>query len=548
MLEEIEIFFVQFLHYLFIRSYMKRAIILVGILLVGFVTYQSLFVKKKSTSIQQEMRIAIQGDPSSFDPRSVIDVQSQCMLIPLFEGLMRLDNQGTLQNAIADSYTINEDQTVYIFQLKRTSWSNGDPVTAHNFEKAWKRIVSPEFPTKAIFFFNVIKNAERAKKGDCPIDEIGVSALDDYTLQITLEHPAAYFLELLTAPCFAPAHDGNESFFSSHTSSQPLISNGAFYFQSWSPNHSIVFKKNNNYWDQTNVTLNTLTFSIISDASTALHLFEQGKIDYMDNSSIPIESIPSLKNKKILQTIDALKMEWLFVNVTAFPVNNLNFRKALSLSINRPYISKYFYHNGETPASNILPKQLQLLDTVQEEFSPEPAKALLQKAMEEMGLTLNTLPQIVLKGRPITQDMQLMQVLQEQWKKYLGLDIKIEILDHKLLLEDVTTQKFQIGLLGWASFFNDPIYNLNSLNSQVSFTGWKNEDYARIIDLSNRTIDVLERRELLKQATLLTQEEMPIIPLFDSPSYFVLNSRVNDLTFNAFGKPIFTYAKTTKKS
>lgn len=526
---------------------MKRAIILFGILFAVFVTYQSVFAKKNSTSIQQEMRIAIPADPNSFDPRSVIDMQSQCILMPLFEGLMRLGSDGTLQNGIADSYTINDDKTVYTFHLKKTNWSNGDPVTAHNFEKAWKRIVSPDFPTKAVFFFNVIRNAEKAKRGDCSINDIGVSALDDYTLQVTLEHPATYFLELLTAPCFAPAHDENESFFSSHTSSKTLISNGPFCFENWSPNHSIIFRKNENYWDRTNVTLDTLAFSIISDASTALHLFEQGKIDYLDAISIPVESIPSLKNKKILQTIDSLKMEWLFVNVNALPVSNLNFRKALSLSINRPYISKYFYYNGETPASSIIPKQLQLLDTVQEEFSPEPAKAFLQKAMDEMGLTLDTLPQIVLKGKPLTQDMQLMQVLQEQWKKYLGLDIKIEVLDFKLLLEDVTTQNFQIALMTWASFFNDPIYNLNSLNSQISFTGWKNEDYAKIIDSSNHAMDALERRELLKQAVLLTREEMPIIPLFDSPNYFVLSSRVNNLTFNAFGKPIFTYAKAVKK-
>ncbi|MGL4348473.1 MAG: peptide ABC transporter substrate-binding protein [Chlamydiales bacterium] len=526
---------------------MKKIIIVVSILLGIFVTYQSVFAKKKSTIVQQEMRIAIPADPNSFDPRAVIDMQSQCILMPLFEGLMRLSNEGALENGIADSYSINEEKTVYTFQLKKTNWSNGDRVTAHNFEKAWKRIISPNFPTKAIFFFNVIKNAQKAKRGDCPIDDVGVIAVDDYTLQVTLEHPATYFLELLTAPCFAPAHDKNESFFSSHTSSTSLISNGPFCFYSWSPNHSLIFKKNDTYWDRTNVTLDTLTFSIIADASTALHLFEQGKIDYLDAISIPVESIPSLKKKKILQTIDSLKMEWLFVNVNAFPVNNLNFRKALSLSINRPYISQYFYYNGETPASNILPKQLQLLDTVQEEFSPEPAKALLTKSMEEMGLNLDTFPQIVLKGKPLTQDMQLMQVLQEQWRKYLGLDIKIEVLDFKLLLEDVTTQNFQIALLSWASFFNDPIYNLNSLNSEISFTGWENKDYASLIELSNNTIDLMQRRELLKQATLLTREEMPIIPLFDSPSYFVLNSRIGNLTFNAFGKPIFTYVKTTKK-
>lgn len=526
---------------------MKKIIITVSILLAIFVTYHSVFAKKKSNIVQQKMCIAIPADPNSFDPRAVIDMQSQSILMPLFEGLMRLSNQNTLENAVADSYTINEKQTIYTFHLKKTYWSNGDPVTAYNFEKAWKRIVSPSFPTKAVFFFNVIKNAQKAKRGECPIEDVGVTALDDYTLQVTLEHPATYFLELLTVPCFAPAHDENEFFFSSHNSSDVLISNGPFCFYTWEPNHSITFKKNDNYWDRNSVILETLTFSIIADSSTALHLFEQGKIDYLDAQSIPIESIPSLKKKKILQTVDSLKMEWLFVNVNAFPVNNLDFRKALSLSIDRPFISKYFYYNGESPASNILPKQLQLIDRAEEEFSPDLAKVFLEKAMKEMGLTLETFPQIVLKGKPLTQDMQLMQILQEQWKKYLGLDIKIEVLDFKLLLEDVTTQNFQIALLSWASFFNDPIYNLNSLNSEVSFTGWQNKDYINIIELSNTTIDIIKRQELLKQATLLAQEEMPIIPLFDSPSYFVLNSRISDLTFNSFGKPIFTYVKTSKR-
>lgn len=528
---------------------MKKAIILFGIALAVFVIYQATFKEKKSTTLQQEIRIAIPADPNSFDPRAVIDFQSQSILMPLFEGLMRINAQGIIENGIADSYTINEDKTIYTFHLKKTNWSNGDPVTARDFEKAWKRIISPDFPTKAIFFFNVIKNAQIAKQGNCAMDNVGVTALDDYILQVTLEHPATYFLELLTVPCFSPAYDANESFFSTHTSSTPLISNGPFCFQKWYPNHSIIFKKNDNYWDRTSVALDAIAFSIISDSSTALHLFEQGKIDYLDTLSIPVGSIPSLKNKKILQTIDGLKMEWVFINVNAFPVDNINFRKALSLAINRPYIAKYFYHNGETPANNIIPKQLQLVNTtIEKEFSPEPAKALLQQAMDEMGLKLDTFPQIVLKGKPLTQDMQLMQILQEQWKKYLGLDIKIEVLDFKLLLEDVTTHNFQIALLTWSSFFNDPIYNLNSLNSQVSFTGWKNKTYEEIIDLSNRVVDIAERRELLAQAICLTQEEMPIIPLFDSPNYFILNPRVDHLIFNAFGKPIFTYAKAEKKS
>lgn len=526
---------------------MKKIIITVSLLLAFVVTYKSVFAKKKSTVAQQTIYIAIPADPNSFDPRAVIDMQSQSILMPLFEGLIRLSKEHTLENAVADSYTINEEQTVYTFHLKKTYWSNGDPVTAYNFENAWKRILSPHFPTKAVFFFNVIKNAQKAKRGECPIENVGVTALDDYTLQVTLEHPATYFLELLTAPCFAPAHDENEAFFSSHQSSDVVISNGPFCFATWAPNHSITFKKNEHYWDKNNVVLDTLIFSIISDASTALHLFEQGKIDYLDAQSIPIEAIPSLKKKNMLRTVDSLKMEWLFVNVNAFPVNNLHFRKALSLSIDRPFISKYFYYNGESPASNILPKKLQLIDIAEEEFSPDLAKVFFEKAMKEMGLTSETFPPIVLKGKPLTQDMQLMQVLQEQWKKHLGIDVKIEVLDFKLLLEDVTTQKFQIALLSWASFFNDPIYNLNSLNSEVSFTGWKNKDFTNIIELSNNTIDGIKRQELLKQATLLTQEEMPIIPLFDSPSYFVLNSRVSDLTFNAFGKPIFTYVKTTKE-
>lgn len=526
---------------------MKRTMILLGALIAVFVTYQTVFAKKKATTLEQQIQVAIPADPNSFDPRMVIDILSQSIVMPLFEGLMRLDSQGNVENGIAERYSLNEDKTIYTFYLKKTQWSNGDPLTAHDFEKAWKRVLSPEFPTKAIFYFNMIKNAELAKKGECPIDDIGVSALDDYTLEVTLEHPATYFLEILTNPSFSPAHDANEAFFSNHKSSSILISNGPFCFHNWHPNHSIVFKKNEHYWDAKNVILDTLSFSIICDASTALHLFEQGKLDYLDSISIPVESIPDLKKKKILKTIDSLKMEWLFVNVNGFPVNNVNFRKALSLAIDRPYISKYFYHNGETPASNIIPRQLQLIDSTPEEFSPKPAQALLQKAMEEMNLTPDTLPQIVLKGKPLTQDMQLMQILQEQWKNHLGLDIKIEILDFKLLLEDVTTQKFQIALLSWTSFFNDPIYNLNSLNSQVTWTGWRSDDYAKILDLSNHAVDLLERQKFLKEAILLTQEEMPIIPLFDSPNYFVLNHRVDDIIFNAFGKPIFTYAKANKR-
>mgnify|MGYP002720544503 FL=1 len=132
---------------------MKRTMILLGVVVAVFVTYQTVFAKKKTTTLEQEIYVAIPADPNSFDPRMVIDILSQSIVMPLFEGLMRLDNQGNVENGIADRYSLNEDKTLYTFYLKKTQWSNGDPVTAHDFEKAWKRILSPGFPTKACLLY-----------------------------------------------------------------------------------------------------------------------------------------------------------------------------------------------------------------------------------------------------------------------------------------------------------------------------------------------------------------------------------------------------------
>lgn len=522
---------------------MKKLLYSLGIILLGMTAYIA-YKKDSPLSITKGIRLAILTDPFSFDPRVAVDVSSQSILQGLFEGLMRIDKQGNLAFGMARFYEVSKDKKTYTFFLKNNFWSNGEPLTAHHFEQAWKKILSPSFFTKVAFLFYPIKNAKQAKEGRCSLDEVGIHTIDDYTLQVSLQSPTEYFLHLLTNPCFSPGHESNDLFFANHNAST-LLSNGPFTLSFWKPKNTILFVKNPYYWESSVIAIDTISFSIISDPTTALSLFENREIDLVDSTLVSIEAIPDLqKRSTCLQAIDCLAMLWLPINVQSYPLNHIKIRKALSLAIDKPYIIQHFYHGEETPATSIVPRKLQLRPSSSlPYFSLKAAQDLFNEALQEMNLTLETFPKITILGLSSHKHMQILQILQQQWQEKLGIKVEIEINDPKTTFDKIFHLNYQIALFGWASYFNDPIYNLGIFGSSFDITGWNNTKYQELLEQSNEELDSYKRKQILYEAEEYILEEMPIIPLFDTPYYFLVNDRIKNLTFNSFGKPIFTYVQ-----
>ena len=205
-----------------------------------------------SGSPKQKLRLVISAEPPTLDPRLAGDTVSGSVMRMCFDGLMRVDSKGKSTPAVAEKVDISEDGSTYTFHLRESYWADGKPLTAHDFEKTWKTILDPLFPSRFAYNFYIIKNAEEAKEGTCPVEEVGVRALGDRTLVVELRHPAPYFLDLVSAHSFFPVR-----------SDDYLIGNGPFKLTSWRHYNELALEKNERYWDAGAVKLSKIHLAIL---------------------------------------------------------------------------------------------------------------------------------------------------------------------------------------------------------------------------------------------------------------------------------------------
>ncbi|GAB4189689.1 MAG: oligopeptide ABC transporter substrate-binding protein OppA [Simkaniaceae bacterium] len=496
--------------------------------------------------MQKELKLCSLADPASFDPRVGGDAQSQGFQRLFFEGLMRFGPKGNVELALASSYEISEDQTTYFFYLKDAQWSNGDAITAYHFEKAWKQILSPAFPSRYGYAFYVIKNAKEAKEGNCPLEDVGIQAIDEKTLKITLNHPASYFLELTTSPVYFPAHEINEKFFNNSKKSH-LVSNGPFLLHAYKPKSKVIAKKNPFYWDKDHVYIPQISISVVPEGSSCLALFEDGQLDYLGDplsNDIPKDALPTLKEKKLLHYFPSPVISWYMFNVQQFPFHNAKLRKALSLAIDRQEIAKNVFYAGETPAMSVIPLHLKLQKTLKYPlYDPQQAKELFHEALQELNLSHKTFPKIKISGH--LKNLFMAQIIQEEWKKNLDIDAEIDLCEWNVYLDKVGNRNYQVGAMGWETWLNDPIYNLEHFkyrSSRLNWTGWENPEFIELLNLSDREKDKDRRLELLRKAEDLLLEEMPVIPLFHQTRIYLISKRLKNFYFTPLGHLIFTHA------
>lgn len=489
----------------------------------------------------QTIHLSIPYDPPSLDPRRSGENLSFFVLKQCYEGLFRQDLQGNIQPAIVKSYEVSKDGLRYIFVLKETVWSDGKPVSAYDFERTWKSTLSPQLASLGAEALYCLKNGKDAHLGKSPLEAIGVSALDTYKLQVDLQHPAPYFLHLLSHPIFAPVSDPyNQS-----------ISNGPFLISEWKTSDHILLEKNPNYWDKSNVHLNTVTIDIVSDPQTALLLFEKGKLDWLGYpiSNIPADALSSPTIKQELRFSPYYTVNYYIFNTDFFPLNNLNIRKALALSLNREDIVQHVTQLGEKPAYSLIPPELlhgEHIPLFQED--PALAKELLNEGLRELGLKANQLPPLTLSYNTFETNHKVAQTIQEQWTKTLGVDVKLENKEWKVYLDDITQGNYQIARLSRYSSKHDAesyIENFD-LDSTAGFRGnWSSPPFSHLFHQALQTSSPEKRESLLRQAEAIIISEMPIIPLYFRSGVYLKNPLLNNVYISPFMEMDLKHASMT---
>ncbi|WP_106495911.1 peptide ABC transporter substrate-binding protein [Lentibacillus sp. Marseille-P4043] len=498
---------------------------------------------ESSLASDQTFNVNIKSEPPSLHPGKATDSTSSAVLLQTFEGLMRINQDGDPEEAMAESVNVSDDKTTYTFTIRDDAkWSNGDPVTAQDFEYAWKWVLDPESPdTDYAYQLYVIKGAKAAKEDGGSLDDVGVTAKDDKTLVVELNQPTPYFLDLTAFYTYFPVNknvaEGNDEW--AQDAGDKYVTNGPFTMESWEHKNKIVLKKNTDYWDAENVSLETINMYMIDDENTALQMYKNDELDWAGSptDAIPLAAIPALKQDGSLNVSPKAGVYYYSFNTEVEPFNNVNIRKAFSLAMNREGIVKNITKGEQQPAMALVPPSIweENEEGYFKDNDVEKAKEYLQKGLDELGL--DKLPTVKISYNTSEAHAAIAQAVQDMWRENLGVDVELNNEEWNVFLDTMSEGNYQVGRMGWNADFNDAINFLEIFESVGgnNYTNWENEEFANLIQKSRTETDEAARDDILRQAEKLFMDEMPIAPIYFYTNVWLNKDYVKDVQVSPLG-------------
>lgn len=494
--------------------------------------------KVREEKKREELCLNIVQDPLTLDPRKSADFVSTTINFLLFEGLIRVTPHSTVSMALAEKVEISEDRKTYRFFLRDAKWSDGSPITAYDLVNTWKDVLRPEFPSANAHLLFPIKNGEKAKLGQVSSDEIGILALDQRTVQIELEQPTPFFLEMISFCVFSPIHQSlalsNAKW--AEEKGAAFVGNGPYRLREWKRGLQIVLEKNPYYWDEKNVTLERIHFSIVDNEMTALKMFEQGELDILGLpfTGIPSDSIPSLQKKGAIKTTSLPGSTICCFNLSAFPFNNVNIRKAFAYAIDRQEIVNNVTQTGEEVGIHLIPQNLvaNSSDPYFRDGDIERARQYFQMGLNELGLKAEELGTISMLHASSGIYQKVALALQEQWRKALGVHIKLEGAEYKVFLDKLSKRDYQLGQCVWIAQYHDPMNffeRFKNRENTKNYPGYFNPEYAQLLQESNFATDANERFALLRRAEDIFVDDMPVTAIYHWNNSFVVSPCIENL-------------------
>lgn len=491
----------------------------------------------------QELSVNIKTEPPSLHPGTSTDTTSSAVLDQIFEGLTRVNQDGEVEEGMAESWEVSDDELTYTFHLREdATWTNGDPVTAGDFEYAWKWVLDPEnADTDYAYQLYPIKNAEDAKENGGSLDDVGITVEDDHTLVVELEQPTEYFLELTAFYTFYPINEeatsGNKDW--ATDAGDDYVSNGPFELVSWDHKDNIVIEKNEDYWDADTVKLETITMHMINEESTALQMYESDDLDWIGDpiDSVPLAAIPTMKDAGELEISDRAGVYYYTLNTEEEPFDNQNIRKAFALSLDRTSIVENITQGEQKPAMGLVPPSI--FEENEEGYfadnDVEKAKEYLEKGLEELGV--DKLPTVKLSYNTDEGHEAIAQAAQDIWKKELGVEVELNNEEWNVYLDSLGEGDYQMGRIGWIADFNDAINFLEIFETVGgnNYTNWEDEEYQALIKESRTELDPDKRREILRDAEEVFMDHMPIVPVYFYSNLYAHKDNVKNITVSPIG-------------
>lgn len=527
----------------------KRAALLVVLLVLALVFTAC----SQAETEPKVLRTNNTEEPGSLDPALAQGTHESWVLDHVFEGLMKRSAEGEIVYGMAESHTMSADGLVYTFTIKDdVNWTNGDPVTAYDFEYAWKRALDPETAAYYSYQFYYLKNGLAYNTGEATADDVGVVALDDKTLEVTLESPTGFFLELTSFYCYFPVNmavvEADPEWANDPST---YVSNGPFMLTDWVHDVSITISKNEDYYDADLVNLDAIEFAMLDDENTAWQRYEGGEFDFL--TPLPqavVAQMAEEENPELVIGTDLATYYYNF-NTDIAPLNNAKVRKALAMAVDRESIVKNVSQGGQTAASGIVP--FGIPDETGADFriasgdfltyDPTAAKTLLDEGLAEEGMTVDDLSMTLLYNTS-EGHMKIAQAIQEMWRVNLGVTIDLENVDFQVKLDREKAGDYEISRAGWIGDYVDPLTFIDMWVSDGPYNdaNFNNAEYDGYVEIARSSTDQTERMEAMRDAEALLMDEMPIMPIYFYTQPYAQKSYVTGVYKPINRYPYFIYA------
>lgn len=489
---------------------------------------------KKETQVDT-VTINLGMDPPTLSCQATTKAQVLTVIRHVSEGLTRINRDGEIEPALAEKITMLDEGRRYHFVLRKSAqWAPGIPVKAQDFERSYLQMLTRSAISPMVDQLFTIKNARPIYQGKMAPSALGVQVINDHEIQFELEEPNPVFLHQLSTPLFFPVREPYQPDTPSTTSC------GAYYLKEWQREKQLVLEKNPHYWDAQNVKIERIVFTTIADAHTQFEMFNEGQLDWcgLPFLDIPDEAIGDLINRGKLQTFKEAKVDMLVFNTRKGIFSNAKIRRAFSYAIDRPTLVKQRIYTG-APAGSFVPPIIAGQDTPYfPYYAPEEAKNLLKEGLEEMGLTMDSLPKIrflYFNKAPLPRRAQAVQA---GWSKSLGVQAELIGLEWQMLVQTLLAGDFDVATASWIADFPDPINFLQlyrDVNGGRNYPAWEDGRYQHQLEMALHSSNATVRKNHLQQAERLLLDQMVIAPVSFPQSPYLCSDRLKNVYCNPLG-------------
>jgi ABC-type oligopeptide transport system substrate-binding subunit len=492
---------------------------------------------------EQAMTIAWGAEPPSLDPGRATDTTSSNVLLAIMDPLVKLNKEtNEAEPALAESWDVSEDGITVTYHLRSDgTWTNGDPVTAGDFEYSWKRTLSPELAADYAYqLYGIVGAAEYnscEKNCEAMADKVGVKAVDDQTLEVTLTSPQPWFIQQSAHHSFLAVHQATvEQFGDKWTEPENIVTNGPFKLESWEHEATINLVKNEDWRDADSVSLTRIDGKIIVDGTTRVQAFESGEVDALDGAGLPPDEIARLKETPEYELYPSLGTYYYGFNLKNLP--DVHERRALSLAVNRQEIIDQVAQADQLPATGMSPDGISGFDTINPNSPWTPVEGDMEMAQSEMSQAQSPKTDITLFFNDAPGHKEIATAIQAQWSE-LGVKTTLKQQEWAQYLEFLgppPNSAVDIYRLGWIYDFPDAINGLElwTCDSGNNNTNYCDKAFDDLVEEAKATTDEAARTEMYGQLEdmLFGQDgAMPIMPIYWYTYPNLENQSIKD-TFN----------------